>query len=139
MCTEEDFEDLAQHGDDTANHTHIARILVAGQSKHVCNEGHEPFVSYEGLEQLHRFLFILGFTHVLYSFVTVVLSMIKIYSWRKWETQACTLSREQLQRKLRERLCEGNLPLFFIMHLTHGAKVKYFFGCCAFYANLRVL
>jgi hypothetical protein len=41
-------------------------------------QGHEPFVSYEGLEQLHRFLFILGFTHVLYSFVTVVLSMIKV-------------------------------------------------------------
>jgi len=41
-------------------------------------QGHEPFVSYEGLEQLHRFLFILGITHVLYSFVTVVLSMIKV-------------------------------------------------------------
>ncbi|VAH94002.1 unnamed protein product [Triticum turgidum subsp. durum] len=129
MCTEKDFADLDQHGDSSANDTHIARILVGGQSMHVCDEGHEPFVSYEGLEQLHRFLFILGFTHVLYSFVTVVLSMIKIYSWRKWETQACILSREQLQRKLGERLCEGNLPLFFIMHLTHGAKVKYFFGC----------
>ncbi|XP_044373897.1 MLO-like protein 4 isoform X1 [Triticum aestivum] len=129
MCTEKDFADLDHHGDGTANDTHIARILVGGQSMHVCDEGHEPFVSYEGLEQLHRFLFILGFTHVLYSFVTVVLSMIKIYSWRKWETQACTLSREQLQRKLGERLCEGNLPLFSIMHLTHGAKVKYFFGC----------
>jgi mlo protein len=41
-------------------------------------QGHEPFVSYEGLEQLHRLLFILGITHVLYSFVTVVLSMIKV-------------------------------------------------------------
>lgn len=41
-------------------------------------QGHEPFVSYEGLEQLHRFLFILGITHVLYTFVTVVLSMIKV-------------------------------------------------------------
>jgi hypothetical protein len=41
-------------------------------------QGHEPFVSYEGLGQLHRFLFILGITHVLYSFVTVVLSMIKV-------------------------------------------------------------
>lgn len=106
MCTEKDFADLDQHGDGTTNDTHIARILVGGQSMHVCDEvnvridwprqtfcfiwdkssccrflclqGHEPFVSYEGLEQLHRFLFILGFTHVLYSFVTVVLSMIKV-------------------------------------------------------------
>ncbi|KAM0842723.1 hypothetical protein ACQ4PT_054005 [Festuca glaucescens] len=129
MCTENDFDDLVQQGESTANHTHIARILSGSPSAHTCSEGHEPFVSYEGLEQLHRFLFILGFTHVLYSFVTVVLSMIKIYSWRKWETQACTLSREQLQRKLRERLCGGNRPLSFIMHLTHGAKVKYFYGC----------
>lgn len=41
-------------------------------------QGYEPFVSFEGLDQLHRFLFILGITHVLYSFVTVVLSMIKV-------------------------------------------------------------
>ena len=45
----------------------------------VCGlQDHEPFVSYEGLEKLHRFLFILGITHVVYSFVTVVLSMIKV-------------------------------------------------------------
>ncbi|KAK8965991.1 MLO-like protein 4 [Platanthera guangdongensis] len=42
-----------------------------------CPEHHEPFVSFEGLEQLHRFLFILGLTHVFYSFATVVLSMMK--------------------------------------------------------------
>lgn len=139
MCTDHDFDELAQQESGMANHTRIARILSFSQSTDACSEGHEPFVSYEGLEQLHRFLFILGFTHVLYSFVTVVLSMIKIYSWRKWETQACTLSREQLQRKLRERLCGGNRPLFFIMHLTHGARVKYFYGCSAFCGNLRVL
>ncbi|KAM3293736.1 hypothetical protein ACQJBY_036954 [Aegilops geniculata] len=116
MCTEEDFADLDQHGDGSTNDTHIARILVGGQSMHVCDEGHEPFVSYEGLEQLHRFLFILGFTHVLYSFVTVVLSMIKIYSWRKWETQACTLSREQLQprRKVMRRQ-----STFVFHHASH--------------------
>ncbi|KAI4967853.1 hypothetical protein ZWY2020_013981 [Hordeum vulgare] len=113
MCTEKDFDDLDQHGEHTANNTHIARILVGGQSMHVCDEGHEPFVSYEGLEQLHRFLFILGFTHVLYSFVTVVLSMIKL---RKWETQACTLSREQLQprRKVMRRQ-----STFVFHHASH--------------------
>ncbi|KAL9321505.1 hypothetical protein ACSQ67_013344 [Phaseolus vulgaris] len=53
-----------------------------------CGEGHEPFVSYEGLEQLHRFLFVLGITHVLYSCLAVGLAMSKIYSWRRWENQA---------------------------------------------------
>ncbi|KAL4300549.1 hypothetical protein AHAS_Ahas17G0212000 [Arachis hypogaea] len=40
--------------------------------------GHEPFVSYEGLEQLHQFLFVLGITHVLYSCLTVNLAMSKL-------------------------------------------------------------
>ncbi|CAL5379801.1 unnamed protein product [Camellia sinensis] len=57
-------------------------------SSRQCGEGHEPFVSYEGLEQLHRFLFVLGVTHVLYSCVVVGLAMSKIYSWRKWENEA---------------------------------------------------
>jgi mlo protein len=55
-------------------------LFARSGSSLICHlmQGHEPFVSYEGLEQLHRFLFILGITHVLYSFVTVVLSMIKV-------------------------------------------------------------
>ncbi|KAF5733186.1 Seven transmembrane MLO family protein isoform 2 [Tripterygium wilfordii] len=54
---------------------------------HQCGEGREPFVSLEGLEQLHRFLFVLGITHVLYSCLAVGLAMSKIYSWKKWENQ----------------------------------------------------
>ncbi|KAI7749294.1 hypothetical protein M8C21_023629, partial [Ambrosia artemisiifolia] len=34
---------------------------------------YEPFVSYEGLEQLHRFIFVIAITH--------------IHSWRKWEDE----------------------------------------------------
>lgn len=43
-------------------------------------KGHEPFVSLEGLEQLHRFLFVLGITHVLYSCLAVGLAMSKVNS-----------------------------------------------------------
>ncbi|XP_047310977.1 MLO-like protein 4 [Impatiens glandulifera] len=53
----------------------------------ICPEGHD-FASYESLEQLHRFLFVLGITHILYSFFAIALAMIKIYGWRKWENQA---------------------------------------------------
>lgn len=41
-------------------------------------QGREPFVSHEGLEQLHRFLFVLGITHVLYSCIAVGLAMTKV-------------------------------------------------------------
>uniref|UniRef100_A0A6N2M8I5 MLO-like protein n=1 Tax=Salix viminalis TaxID=40686 RepID=A0A6N2M8I5_SALVM len=61
--------------------------------------GHEPFVSLEGLEQLHRFLFVLGITHVVYSCLTVGLAMSKIYSWRKWENQINLVVDENLQAK----------------------------------------
>lgn len=43
----------------------------------VC-QGLESFASYESLEQLHRFIFVLGVTHVLYSFVAIALAMIKV-------------------------------------------------------------
>lgn len=65
----------------------IPKGLYSG-ALHQCGEGHEPFVSYEGLEQLHRFLFVLGITHVLYSCLAVGLAMSKIYSWCRWENQA---------------------------------------------------
>ncbi|RZB76250.1 MLO-like protein 4 [Glycine soja] len=64
-----------------------------------CGEGHEPFVSYEGLEQLHRFLFVLGITHVLYSCLAVGLAMSKIYSWRRWGNQAAMATGGNLQGK----------------------------------------
>ncbi|KAL0551348.1 hypothetical protein IC582_010434 [Cucumis melo] len=43
-----------------------------------CPEGRESFASYESLEQLHRLIFVLGVTHVLYSFIAIALAMIKV-------------------------------------------------------------
>ncbi|PPS12121.1 hypothetical protein GOBAR_AA08508 [Gossypium barbadense] len=68
-------------------------------ASHQCGEGREPFVSFEGLEQLHRFLFVLGITHVLYSCLAVGLAMSRIYSWRKWENQANSIADGNLQAK----------------------------------------
>ncbi|KQJ89165.1 MLO-like protein 4 isoform X2 [Brachypodium distachyon] len=129
MCTENDFGDLAEHRGGTANHTHLARSLFGGQSTHGCEEGHEPFVSYEGLEQLHRFLFILGFTHVLYSFLTVVLSMFKIYSWRKWETQVSTLPSEHLQPKRKVMQRQSTFVFHHASHPWSKSKILIWMLC----------
>ncbi|KAH9751349.1 MLO-like protein 4 [Citrus sinensis] len=51
--------------------------IINNHKSHQCGEGHEPFVSLEGLEQLHRFLFVLGITHVLYSCLAVGLATSK--------------------------------------------------------------
>lgn len=93
-------------------------------------QGKESFASYESLEQLHRFVFVLGITHVSYSFVAVALAMIKvkichdqtfflyllfwwldidfhileiiqIYSWRSWENEAKTIAVQSLLGSVR--------------------------------------
>lgn len=53
-----------------------------------CHKDYEPFVSYEGLEQLHRFIFVMAITHVSYSCLTMLLAVVKIHSWRRWEDEA---------------------------------------------------
>lgn len=84
-----------------------------------CPEGHQPFASYESLEQLHRLLFVLGVTHVLYSFYAIALTVLQMYGWRKWENHAMELA---LQAS-----CESNeaskrmtrLTTFVSHHTSH--------------------
>ncbi|XP_071703218.1 MLO-like protein 4 [Rutidosis leptorrhynchoides] len=66
----------------------ISRQLISHKNHEFCPQGTSSFASEESLEQLHRFLFVLGVTHVSYSFFAIALAMIKIYSWRIWENQA---------------------------------------------------
>ncbi|XP_073102404.1 MLO-like protein 14 [Elaeis guineensis] len=68
-------------------HHSVKRTLSEANQK-TCMEGHEPFVSYEGLEQLHRFIFVMAITHVSYSCLTMLLAVVKIHTWRKWEEEA---------------------------------------------------
>ncbi|EXC35341.1 MLO-like protein 4 [Morus notabilis] len=62
-----------------------------------CSQGHESFASHESLEQLHRFIFVLGTTHVFYSFAAIALAMLKIYSWRVWENEAKVIANQSLE------------------------------------------
>ncbi|XP_024366302.1 MLO-like protein 14 isoform X2 [Physcomitrium patens] len=51
-------------------------------------QGYEPFISPNTLHQLHIFIFVLALVHVIYSCLTMVLALIKVYRWRKWEKEA---------------------------------------------------
>ncbi|CAL9763449.1 unnamed protein product [Musa acuminata subsp. burmannicoides] len=123
VCSESDLEDLFAGGNSgpmsASNRSAAVETAkeLLGLSANHCPEGYEPFVPFEGLEQLHRFLFILGITHVAYSFVTVVLSMTKIYSWRKWESQAYPMSSEDLQAR-RNRMMKRQ-STFVFHHASH--------------------
>ncbi|KAG8374743.1 hypothetical protein BUALT_Bualt10G0027600 [Buddleja alternifolia] len=99
----------------------ISRLVLEEMHQDFCPKGREPFASYESLEQLHRFMFVLGITHVSYSFLAIALAMIKvnnissskltlrftqhsqnllsemqIYSWRTWENHAKTMALRRL-------------------------------------------
>ncbi|CAA0814052.1 MLO-like protein 4 [Striga hermonthica] len=89
ICAEADFDDKkrmllfteesSHHSSSNATHDINIPKGVSYVPSHVCGEGREPFVSAEGLEQLHRFLFVLGITHVLYSCIVVGVSMSKAH------------------------------------------------------------
>ncbi|XP_057951573.1 MLO-like protein 11 isoform X2 [Malania oleifera] len=67
---------------------HSFRRRLDDLNKNTCKEGHEPFVSYQGLEQLHRFIFVMAITHIAYSCLTMLLAIVKVHSWRRWEEEA---------------------------------------------------
>ncbi|CAJ1930423.1 unnamed protein product [Sphenostylis stenocarpa] len=57
------------------------------ENSSLSSQGHESLASYESLEQLHRFVFVLGVTHVTYSFLAVALAMIKLcFSRQFWSS-----------------------------------------------------
>ncbi|KAL3333375.1 hypothetical protein AABB24_033453 [Solanum stoloniferum] len=66
----------------------LHRRVLNSFNQNTCGENHEPFVSYEGLEQLHRFIFVMAITHISYSCLTMLLAIVKVHSWRMWEDQA---------------------------------------------------
>ncbi|KAA8545500.1 hypothetical protein F0562_020284 [Nyssa sinensis] len=121
LCSEKDYDIKGNISFRKAlsfsNETEIPPSGIYNPSTHQCGEGREPFVSYEGLEQLHRFLFVLGITHVLYSCVAVGLAMSKIYSWRKWENQASLEPDGNLQA--RKNKVMRRQSTFVLHHASH--------------------
>lgn len=91
---------------------------MSNRRQDYCPEGHESFASRESLEQLHRFMFVLGVIHVSYSFITIVLAMIKIYSWRTWENQAKAMAIASIQdnQQATSHNMKMRRPTTFILH-----------------------
>ncbi|GER45934.1 MLO-like protein [Striga asiatica] len=127
ICAETDYDDkkrmlLTDESHHSSNATHD--IIPKGVSyvpSHVCGEGREPFVSAEGLEQLHRFLFVLGITHVLYSCI--------IYSWRKWEIQAGIVAEANAQAKSKVMRRQSTFALHHASHPWSRSRILIWMLC----------
>ncbi|KAK7405221.1 hypothetical protein VNO78_06420 [Psophocarpus tetragonolobus] len=71
---------------------HLTRRVLEDINRNPCHEGYLPFLSYEDLEQLHEFIFIMAVTHISYSCFTMLLAIVKvradkIHSWKIWEKE----------------------------------------------------
>ncbi|XP_047968932.1 MLO-like protein 11 isoform X2 [Salvia hispanica] len=99
---EEETENLQERGllMTFFGHRSHRRVLM-DLNQNTCSENSEPFVSYEGLEQLHRFIFVMAITHISYSCLTMLLAIVKIHSWRAWEDEAHLDRHNSLSEKTR--------------------------------------
>ncbi|KAK6936024.1 Mlo-related protein [Dillenia turbinata] len=66
------------------------RILAASTTDKCAEEGKVPFVSADGIHQLHIFIFVLAVFHVSYCIMTLLLGRAKMRSWKKWEEETRT-------------------------------------------------
>lgn len=85
---DEEHQDNYSEGRNLLMGSRTYRRVLSGLLQDKCGEGYEPFVSYQGLEQLHRFIFIMAVTHITYSCLTMLLAIVKIQSWSAWEDEA---------------------------------------------------
>ncbi|XP_027345185.1 MLO-like protein 6 isoform X1 [Abrus precatorius] len=67
------------------------RRVLAGGGSDKCAEGKVPFVSSDGIHQLHIFIFVLAVFHVLYCIITMALGRAKMKRWKRWEEETKTL------------------------------------------------
>ncbi|CAD5313757.1 unnamed protein product [Arabidopsis thaliana] len=101
---------------------HTLRRRLSGIGEDTCSEGHEPFLSYEGMEQLHRFIFIMAVTHVTYSCLTMLLAIVKIHRWRIWEDEVHMDRNDCLTVVAREKIFRRQTT--FVQYHTSAPLVK---------------
>ncbi|XWS73734.1 hypothetical protein CRYUN_Cryun02cG0154000 [Craigia yunnanensis] len=103
-CNNEQEEKTSEVDQDTEDTEHRRRLLtisdsggvfrrsLAGASEDKCAaQGKVPFVSSDGIHQLHIFIFVLAVFHVLYCILTMALGRAKMRSWKRWEKETRTI------------------------------------------------
>ncbi|KAL3693305.1 hypothetical protein R1sor_006956 [Riccia sorocarpa] len=111
-------EDKVKETPDAAAHRRLlaslidaydSRRILASKSDYCARKGKAPFVSLEGLHQLHIFIFVLGFTHVTYSLLSVLLGFVRMYHWKVWEAESREIAQKgeiSIRADLEQRVCD---------------------------------
>ncbi|XP_042475559.1 MLO-like protein 3 [Macadamia integrifolia] len=71
---------------------HPHRLLASEGGGSTCADGKVSLVSLEGIHQLHIFIFVLAFTHLLSSLLTMALGRAKMRRWKSWEEETHSVS-----------------------------------------------
>ncbi|XVF19479.1 hypothetical protein REPUB_Repub11eG0114200 [Reevesia pubescens] len=104
-CNKKQGEKSNEAEEDTTDNEHRGRLLstisdssrvfrrsLAGASEDKCAaQGKVPFVSSDGIHQLHIFIFVLAVVHVLNCILTMALGRAKMRSWKRWEKETRTI------------------------------------------------
>ncbi|KAL2488817.1 MLO-like protein 6 [Forsythia ovata] len=69
----------------------VRRMLASGGTDKCAAKGKVPFVSSDGIHQLHIFIFVLAVFHVLYCILTMALGRLKMRKWKSWEKETRTV------------------------------------------------
>ncbi|CDP06724.1 unnamed protein product [Coffea canephora] len=95
-------------------------LAAAGYDKSLL--GKVPFVSSDGIHQLHIFIFVLAVFHVLYCITTYALGTAKMRMWKAWEMETRTSEYQFAQDPERFRFARdtsfGRRHLSFWSHST---------------------
>nr|GMD62736.1 MLO-like protein 6 [Ipomoea batatas] len=81
---------LLAFADEDSGESH-RRILAGGGTDKCAKEGMVPFISADGIHQLHIFIFVLALFHVLYCIITLAFGRLKMRKWKAWESETKTL------------------------------------------------
>nr|XP_019705031.1 MLO-like protein 2 [Elaeis guineensis] len=76
---------------DSESMASFRRALSSGaEPNKYCAKNKVPFISADGLHQLHIFVFVLAVFHVLYCITTMALGSLKMRRWKSWELETRT-------------------------------------------------
>ncbi|XP_039051410.1 MLO-like protein 6 [Hibiscus syriacus] len=100
----------------------VFRRSLAGSSEDKCaDQGKVPFISYDAIDQLHYFIFVLAIVHVIYCILTLGLGRAKMSRWKRWEKETETIEYQYTHDPERFRFARETS--FGRRHLSSWAKV----------------
>ena len=86
-----------------SQHLH-GRFLEGSAGESTCPVGMQPFITQEGLHQLHLFVFLVTLLHIIFSWLAIFLALLRLRIWRQWEEAAQKECKSMTRRSLSKAL-----------------------------------